>query len=116
MSLIKRMRKQFCVYWGSPVNDKKGGFTYGTPVELTCRWEDSQVKYVTAQGEDKVSKAIVYVSQDVDVGGFLWLGRLANIPTGSSTNPKLATGSGEIKNFSKLPNMKAKEFLRKAIL
>ena len=41
---IEKVAKRFCVetavYWGNPQNDGYGGFTFDTPVEIKCRWEE----------------------------------------------------------------------------
>lgn len=116
MSLITRMRRQVCSYWAAPSYSSAGAITYAQPIDLKCRWEDTQIKYTTAQGEEKISRSVVYVGQDLDLGGWLALGTVAALSTEQKNNPALVDGAGRIQNFSKVPNMKAKEFLRKATL
>ena len=63
----------------------------------------------------KISKAKVYVASDVDVGGVLWQGRLADVPT-STTAPKKNAGAFEIIRFDKLPTLNCRKYLRTAYL
>ena len=57
-----------------------------------------------------MSKAFVFVGQDLDSEGWLFLG------TSSEANPKDVDGALEIRQFIKTPNLKATDFERKAIL
>ena len=121
MSIITRMLKQTAVYWplagansGGDDFDNYGQPQVTTPVEVACRWEDKTEEFLDAQGHQQLSRAVVYVDADLDVGGILMLGDLDDI-----TNPdniKENEGAWEIRRFEKTPNFKATEFLRKAIL
>lgn len=120
MSIITTMRKQTAVYWapgssetGGQDFDGLGARLYADPVEISCRWEDDAKQYVRADGEIGITKSIVYVDRDVIVGGVLALGSLSTMNT---TNPLLNVGAGTINAFSKLPNIRATEFLRTAYL
>lgn len=123
MSIIRKMRRQKAVYWGSPQPDGYGGTVVAMPVEIDCRWEDVQELIKTANGEEAMSKSQVYVDRDLDEGGYLWLGELDDLPQDPS-NPK-ANGADEIMKFGKLPTLKvrtdgldpnANEYLRTAWL
>lgn len=116
MSIITKMRRQNGVYWGSPVPAGDGSYTYATPVNIKCRWQGTNNLFITKDGDESVSKAVVFVDRDVEEGGWLWLGTVETLPTGASTDPRLAPRSGMIRSFDKSPNLKATEFLRKAIL
>ena len=113
MSIITRMRKQSAVYWGSPVSDGVGGWTWASPVQITCRWEDSIVEFKDETGQLQLSKAVVYVDQDVDLDGFLYLGTSASLPSDDS-DPTVIAGAYRILRFDDLPNIKATEFLKTA--
>ncbi|GAG43360.1 unnamed protein product, partial [marine sediment metagenome] len=107
MSLITRMLKQTCVYW--PLEsvesavaddfDNYGQPQVSTPSEISCRWEDVSEEFIDAQGTRQISRAKVYVDQDVDVGGILMLGELADIT--DEENIKENDGAYEIKRFDK---------------
>lgn len=123
MSIITKVLKQTCVYWaltpeeGTDVSYDDYGqpiVTASDPVEISCRWEDKNEEFISANGTKMVSRAVVYVGQDVAVGGILMLGTKDNIT--DSVTIKNNAGAYEIKAFSKLPNFKATEFLRTAYL
>lgn len=72
---------QTAVYWPSPVNDGYGGWTYGTPSEVACRWIDKTKVIQTMKQKELVSQAQVKVAVDLDVNGYLWLGTLVELAT-----------------------------------
>ena len=117
MRLITKMLKQYAVYWPLSATelDKFGQPTYGTAVEIKCRWQDQSEEYLDYNGVRKISKAKVYVASDVDVGGVLWQGRLTAVPT-STTVPKKNAGAFEIQRFDKMPDLKVRKYLRTAYL
>ena len=60
---------QTAVYWGYPHNDGQGGFTYDSPREIKCRWEDRNETFVAPNGDEAVSKSVVYVLEDLEQEG-----------------------------------------------
>ena len=114
MSLITRMRKQKCVYWAYSGTNEFGVKQVGSPVLISCRWEDKSEEFLDNKGERQISNAIVYVDRDTPVGGILMLGTLSDIT--DSIDIKENDGAWEIRKFNKEPNIKATEFLRTAYL
>jgi hypothetical protein len=114
--VLNRMCKQVCVYWSSPVNDGEGGFTFDTPVELAVRWEEMDQLMSDAKGESFTSRAVVYVLEDLDVDGMLYLGELADLNSDTELDPKSVEGAYYIKRFEKSPSVGGNQFLRKAYL
>jgi hypothetical protein len=121
MSIISRMRKQKAVYWplgssetGGKDVDDYGKPVYATAVEIDCRWEDSREEFISPKGDKELSHSMVYVDRDMRVGEVLMLGTLDSVVY--LTNPKKNTNAWEIRAFEKLPNFKATEFLKRAIL
>jgi hypothetical protein len=113
---------QTCVYWGSPINDGFGGYIFADPVEIPCRWEDKD-QYVGTQvggevtGGVLLSRSVVFVTQDLDEEGYLYLGTLSDLSVGQKANPKLVDTAYFIKRFEKTPALgSTTEFLRKAFL
>lgn len=72
---------QIAVYWPAPVNNGYGGWTYGTPSEVSCRWIEKTKVIQTAKQKELVSQAQVKVAVDLDVNGYLWLGSLVELAT-----------------------------------
>lgn len=115
MSIISRMRKQTAVYW-IPLDklDSYGAPVLGSPVEISCRWQDSVQLFIAADGTEQTSNAKVFVDRDVVIGGVLMLGTLEDIT--DPIHPKENEGAYEIKQFMDMPNLKATEFLKTVIL
>lgn len=78
-SVLRKFCVQPCVYWGAPVNDGSGGFTFADPVEILVRWEDVTRILSSSDGKEKESKATVLLQQDVDEQGYLFLGTLDDL-------------------------------------
>lgn len=110
-----RNQKQYAVYWGNPVNHGSGNYTYDDPVEIKCRWTNSNKLIYGTTGLAYTCVAEIFVSQDLDYGGMLWLGRLADIPSGDLDDPT-AVGALMIRRFDKTPTVKATHFVRKAFV
>jgi hypothetical protein len=120
---ISKMLKQKCVYWPSPTNDGYGGFSFADPAELSCRWEEMQQIILDSKGETITSRALVFLSQDVDIDGMLYLGTLASLNLDDANDssatwddPRLVAGTYFIKRFQKTPSIDGVGLLRKAYL
>lgn len=105
------------VYWANPVADGRGGYIFTSGVEIKCRWSVKMERFMTANGEEKVSRAMVRVDQDVVVGGYLFLGGLDDLSTSSAEdNPADEHSAYLIQAFSKIPNLKGDWYSRKTWL
>ena len=109
MSLIKRMRKQWCVYWEYLSQDINGKDVYDDPIAIKVRWEDKTDQDFLLTGQEVIVKSTVYVDRTMPLGGVLWLGLLVDAPTTPSEHLK-------IKVFREIPKMNAREILRIARL
>ena len=111
---------QTAVYWGTPTPDGYGGRTFVDPVELLpgsdngVRWEERAEKFIDLNGEEAVSRAVIYVAQDCDIGGYLFLGDLDDLSSGEEADPQTVADAWEIRGWSKIPTRDARGFLRKA--
>ena len=47
------------------------GFTFGAPELIKARWEESNVVFRSAEGEEETSAAIVYTDKDVPIGDYI---------------------------------------------
>jgi len=103
-----RHLKQTATLWSAGATDVYGNPTFSAPVAVPCRWEDKQTKALDFQGNEIISNSIVYVDRDYAMGDYLLLGVSV-----AATPPATAK---EVRNFSKIPNLKATEFVRKVIL
>jgi len=113
---------QKCVYWGSPVEDGYGGKTFADAVELDCRWEEMTQIVTDAKGAEITSRALVFLTQDVDEEGMLYLGTLDSLYDDAESsadaidNPMSIEGAYYIKRFQKTPSLDGSGYLRKAYL
>lgn len=124
---IEKVIAKFCVetavYWGSPVNDGFGGFTFADPIEIKCRWENKSeidLGWMSTgfPANLLLSKASVMVTQDLDKAGFLYLGTLDDFDSSVDTSkPLLIENAFQIHRFDKVPMVfKKDEFVRIAWL
>lgn len=121
---IEKIVEKFCVetavYWGNPVNDGYGGFTYATPVEIDCRWENKtemDIGWLSTgfPGNIRLSKASVLVTEDLDLNGVLWRGTLdtLNGTYDDISDPKIISEAYAIHRVDKIPMVfKTDEFVR----
>ena len=115
-NFVTRSCKQTIVYWGTPVKDGRGGSTFADPVELLARWEKIDEVIKAADGREVVSKARVWVLQDVDEQGYIYLGELDDLES-NPDDPREIDGANEILAFRKLPVFgSTTEFIRRASL
>jgi hypothetical protein len=117
-AFLNRACNQTAVYWGNPVDNGNGGFTYDDPVEIKCHWEEKEQLLSQANSTPLISRSIVYLIQDVDVDGLLYLGELTDLDSAEEANPyAMESGVCIIKRFEKTPAMgSTTEFVRKAFL
>jgi len=115
-NLLTDKLKQTAVYWGNPQSDGAGGRTFDDPVEISVRYEERQELFIDTNGQEARSRAVVYLSQDVAMGGYLYLGDLDDLSSAEEGDPLLVQAAYEIRGFEKTPGIKAERFLRKVWL
>ena len=116
-NFLTRTCVQTAVYWGAPVEDGYGGKTFAAPVEIKCRWEERTQTLTDNMGTVIGSRANVYVLQDVDEEGYLFLGSLTDLTTPQKSDPASVDGAWYIKQFEKIPALGSNTvFLRQAYL
>ena len=109
---IKKIAVQTAVYWGNPTDDGYGGKTYYSPVEISVRWENTNELITTADGEQYACIAKIFVTQDVKVNAYIYLGDFDDIDSDEG-NPKSVEGAYRIRRFDKIPMIKkTDEFVR----
>lgn len=112
MSWLTENLTQTIVYWGNPTPDGYGGFTFDTAVELSARWEERSELFINESGQEARSSAVVFLADDVELGGFLFLGELSDLDSAWSVPDE----AKQIRGFRKVPNIEANLFERKAWL
>jgi hypothetical protein len=116
-SLLSRACKQVAVYWSTPNEDGYGGQVWAAPIEIACRWEDKEQLLQLNDGTQISSRAVVYVLQDVDLEGMMYLGTLADLSNAEEGDPKTVDKAYIIKKFEKSPALgSTTDFVRKVWL
>ena len=105
MSLLVKMRKQWCVYWAFLEQDRNGKDLYDDPIVLKCRWEDKTEQDFLITGQEVIVKSTVYVDRTMPLGGVLWLGLLVDAPCTPPEHQK-------IKVFREIPKLTGPQVLR----
>lgn len=110
MTWITDLYTQTITYWGNPVSGGSGGYTFDSPITFTGRWEEKQKIFVSPDGKEQVSAAIVYTLDDLDIGGYVYLGE------STATDPQAVSGAHVIKGFNKVPSVGGEVFARKVFI
>jgi hypothetical protein len=110
------LKYDVCIYWAPTGVDNQGRPTYtGTsPIEIQCRWEDTNEQMIDKTGRQRTSRSIVYVDRDIDVNGALTHSSLEAIQF--VTDPFKNPQTWEVQRFDKVPTLRNRESLRKAYL
>jgi len=58
-------------HWPVTGSDGYGGFTFGTPILLSGRWEQKQELFINVDLEEVLSSAIVYLNTDLSIGDYV---------------------------------------------
>lgn len=114
MALLDRIRKQDAVFWPSEGVDSFGNPTYGDAQDIKVRWEDVHEEFINEEGARTISNAIVFVGIEMEPGDLLRKGTVAELEPGIPANEQ--TGAFSIEKFESIPDLRAKKFLRRAIL
>ena len=101
---ITRRCVQPIVYWGNPVSDGYAGHTYDSPVEILGRWEELNEVIMGRDGKEMVSQARVFITQEVDEEGAMWLGSLTALDSDPVPDDS-SISALRIIAFSRLPEL-----------
>lgn len=112
MSFLTRNLNQTVTYWAPAGRDNFGDPSFADPVEINGRFEERTEKFFDADGSELLARSVVYLDQDVEIGGFLMLG----LATSSTSDPRDEDGAFQIKDFRKIPDIKGTNFERRALL
>jgi hypothetical protein len=108
---VERYMHDDVTHWANAGSDGFGGFTFGTPVTFKGRWEDKNILFLTASGEEETSNAIVYVPQAVDIGDYLGFGDLT-----ADADPTAVDGPQRVRGYNRSTDLRGLNQIMKAIL
>lgn len=106
---------QEVTHWPVTGSDGYGGFTFGCPMLMKGRWEERTELFINIENESVLSRAIVYLLDDVSNGDYLALGDYASEEV-AVEDPGTLSGAYRIRNYGKVTDLRALNALRKAWL
>ena len=99
---------QTATYWAAGSRDINGKIIYADPVTIDVRWEDKRELFRSAtSGEQELSRAVVYVREELDDEGYLYLG----VSTGKK--PLSLPKAFKIRSKSNIPNLRNTRIMHK---
>ena len=115
---LKRVAaKDTAVYWANPAISGDGSFSFDDPVEISCLWTEKIELIQDNQGKEVVSKAGIWVTQDLANNGMLFHGELTDLSTAEKADPRKRKDAYEIKLFLKKPSIHINgDHIRKAMI
>lgn len=82
----KKYMKEVALYWAPPCRDGYGNYEWGSPLQVSCKWEIKRELTYDSNGAQVFSKGVVYLIDDLLLGGFLWKGSFNDLlPVGQHT-------------------------------
>ncbi len=103
-------KTQTITYWAGSGFGNDGSTSFAAPSSIKGRWEDRSEKFMSSLQSEEISTAVVFLDQDVSPGDYLYLG------TSTQTNPLLLSDAHKVEGFSKIPDLRAVRWERKAWL
>ena len=103
-AFTKKWLNQDLVYWEFKSNDGEGGFEFEDPVPLKGRYEKKTEQVMTSGGEEKVSRARVFVDQELLEGSYIYVGTLQDDAIGLDQSPEKTLGSMRVLASDVIPS------------
>lgn len=115
---MKRIaKKDTAVYWTPSTLTTSGSQDYNIGTEINCLWKEDIKLLRDSTGREIVSKAIIYVTIDLEEHGFLFHGKLDDLTTAQKSDPKEVASAYEIMVFKKVPSINlGGQFNRQAVI
>ena len=94
------------LYWGNPVDDGFGNYTFDDPVELKARWiEKTQLKLDGVTGQDVVMNVVIYAGQALDLKGYVMKGELDDLDS-DGQDPLQEANARQLRQVRNLTNFR----------
>lgn len=111
MTLDTRHLREDVTHWPISGSDGYGGFTFNSPVKLKGRWEEKAVLFLSANNEEQVSEAVVFVDTEVAAGDYLGRGDLT-----ATSDPTTIADTRRIRQYQRTTDLRNLRSIRKAYL
>ena len=113
---IVAMCRQSAVYWPPGPADAYGQPTHGDPIEIDVRWQDRTEEFLDKEGRVQLSRAIVYCSQGLVLGGYLFLGTYSDLSSADENDPTVLNGAWPIRLTKRSASIDNRHELFKLVL
>ncbi len=111
-NFLERKLLQTATLWEVDGTDNFGdpAFSSVSPATISVRWEERNELFTGPDGSEQVARGVIYLAQDVDEGDYLFLG------TSVVADPTNLAGAFLVKDFRKVPDLRGKNFERRALI
>lgn len=113
MSILTLQHHQTITHWPRVGLDSAGDLEFGAPSEILGKWENVGVLFIANTGEERRSRSVVYLGDDISEGDYLMLGTLA---INDEQDPLKNHRAFPVLSFSKIPDFTGTDFERVAYL
>lgn len=109
------MLRQTVTYWETDSTDVFGNTSWDAGVEIKARWEEQAEDVLNADGENVVSRAVVYVDgeQDIVVDGVMFLGLKSELTAAQIPDPDKVANAYRIIAIRESPGLRNRRSLKK---
>lgn len=97
---IDKHLRETATWWDVSTRNNRGEPAFAAPVTIKCRWEDVQERFVTDAGEERVSRARVFVDRAMPRGSRLYRGDT------DETEPEALEGTFLVRQYRQIPDLR----------
>lgn len=117
IGVLGRLLRQKAVYWEPTATaDAFGRPVFEDPVEIPCRWESKAEEFIGPDGDKEVSRAVVFVNQELALKGLLLLAAIEDAEASDFPVDPREAGAYEIRSVSATPTLRTNATVRSVYL
>lgn len=68
------------VYWPPGEYNRHGEISFGSPIEIACKWTNTHAESVDSQGVRYTTSGQILTEYPIQTGGWVWRGSLDEMP------------------------------------
>lgn len=80
MNIYAENMPDICTFWAKAGQDAYGMPTFSAPITMQCRWQDSRVRTMDAQGREFITAGVIYTPAILSLDGKIANGSMAGTP------------------------------------
>ena len=103
--------RQPITIWNAPTITSGGKRTFATPIVSRCRWENRAERFIDNAGQETVSRAVVWVLQDVALDAYVAQGNYATV-----TDPTTLANAFPVRSIFAIPDLRMSFIERRLFL